>query len=68
MKGASSCCDCRPTSKSVHILYYKAVCLLSKFDELRAVAKEPVLMSFALLNPGCSMKFKTINELAIASY
>jgi len=68
MEDASSCCDCRPTSKSVHILYYKAISHLSKFDELCAVAEEPVLMLLALLNPGCSMKFKTINGLAIANY
>ena len=68
MEGASSHCDCRPTSESVHILYYNAISLLSKLDELCAVAEESVLMSFALLNPDCSMKFKAINELAVGNY
>ena len=68
MEGASSRCDHRPTLKSVLILYYNAISLLPKFDEPCAVAEAPVLMSFALLNPGCPMKFKTINELAIDNY
>jgi len=68
MEGASSRCDHRPTLKSVHILYCNAISLLPKFDEPCAVAEAPVLMLFALLSPGCPMKFKTINELAIDNY
>jgi len=57
-----------PEADGLHIVYYIAISLVPKFDEPCAVAEAPVLMSFALLNPGCPMKFKTINELAIDNY
>ena len=55
-----------PEADGLHIVYYIAISLVPKFDEPCAVAEAPVLMSFALLNPGCPMKFN--NELAIDNY